>query len=177
MISASRIAAVPRRAIIVVVVTAVLLVAALVLGVRQQHELAAADAEVKLPEPPTTTGSSPEINILLGLARDATKEGRLVAPQGNNAYEYYLSILQLDASNATATDALRETLPFASQTIERQINRRDLEEARREIALLRDFDPTNYTLIILGAKLDAQQQVVTAEDEAKADAIRRRNGS
>ncbi|MGA7439896.1 MAG: energy transducer TonB [Luteibacter sp.] len=177
MISASRIAAVPRRAIIVVAVTAVLLVAALVLGVRQQHELAEADAPAKLPEPAVTTGASPEIDILLGLARDATKDGRLVAPQGNNAYEYYLSILQLDAKNATATDALRETLPFASQTIERQINRRDLEEARREIALLRDFDPTNYTLIILGAKLDAQQQVVTAEDEAKADAMRRKNGS
>jgi hypothetical protein len=176
MISASRIAAVPRRAIIVVVVTAVLLVAALVLGLRQQHQLAEADAPSKLPEPPAATGASPEITILLGLARDATKEGRLVAPQGNNAYEYYLSILQLDANNATASDALRETLPFASQTIERQINRRELEEARREIALLRDFDPTNYTLIILGAKLDAQQQVVTAEDEAKAEAIRRRNG-
>jgi protein TonB len=176
MNSASRIAAVPRRAIIVVVVTAVLLVAALVLGVRQRHQLADADAPAKIPEPVATAGASPEIDILLGLARDATREGRLVAPQGNNAYEYYLSILQLDVNNATATDALRETLPFASQGIERQINHRDLEEARREIALLRDFDPTNYTLIILGAKLDAQQQVVTAEDEAKADAMRRKSG-
>ncbi|QWT19573.1 hypothetical protein KPL74_17725 [Bacillus sp. NP157] len=176
MISATRFAAVPRRAIIVIAVTVVLLVAAVVLSMRQRSELAEADAPAQLPEPKVTKGSSPEIDILLGLARDATKEGRLVAPQGNNAYEYYLSILQLDAANATAQDALRETLPFASKDIERQINRRELEESRREIALLRDFDPTNYTLIILGAKLDAQQQVVTAEDEAKADAIRRRNG-
>lgn len=121
-------------------------------------------------------GHSSEVDILLGLARQATKEGRLVAPQGNNAYEYYLSIIQLDPDNPSALDALRETLPFASQEIEQQINRRQLEEARREIALLRDFDPTNYTLIILGAKLDAQQQVVTAEDEAKADAMRRHGG-
>lgn len=99
-----------------------------------------------------------------------------MAPQGNNAYEYYLSVVQLDASNATALDALRETLPFAGQEIEALINRRQLDEARRELALLRDFDPTNYTLIILGSKLDAQQQIVTAADEAKADAIRRRNG-
>ncbi|WP_255369445.1 hypothetical protein [Luteibacter sp. UNCMF366Tsu5.1] len=122
-------------------------------------------------------GASSGVDILLGLARDATREGRLVSPQGNNAYEYYLSVMQLDPSNVTAQDALRETLPFASQEIERLINRRDLEEARREIALLRDYDPTNYTLIILGAKLDAQQQVVTVEDEAKADAMRQRNGS
>lgn len=122
------------------------------------------------------TAHSSEVDILLGLAWQATKEGRLVAPQGNNAYEYYLSIIQLDPDNPSALDALRETLPFASQEIEQQINRRQLEEARREIALLRDFDPTNYTLIILGAKLDAQQQVVTAEDEAKADAMRRHGG-
>ncbi|MDF4026872.1 energy transducer TonB [Luteibacter sp. PPL201] len=129
---------------------------------------------------PTDAGNasvhSGEVDILLGLARDATRDGRLVAPQGNNAYEYYLSVLQLDRANATAQDALRETLPFASQEIEQQINRRELDEARREIALLRDFDPTNYTLIILGAKLDAQQQVVTAEDEARAEAMRRRGG-
>jgi protein TonB len=85
-------------------------------------------------------------------------------------------VIQLEPGNVTAQDALRETIPFAAQEIEQLINRRQLEEARREIALLRDYDPTNYTLIILGAKLDAQQQVVTAEDEAKADAMRRRNG-
>lgn len=177
MITASRIAAVPRRAIIVIAVTAVLLVAALVLGVRQTHQAAEADATASIPEPTATTGASPEVKILLDLARDATKEGRLIAPQGNNAYEYYLSVLQLDPKNATAQDALRETLPFASQEIEHQINRRELEESRREIALLRDFDPTNYTLIILGAKLNAQQQVVTAENEAKAAAMQRRAGA
>jgi hypothetical protein len=171
-------AAFPRRTVIAIAVAIAALVAtAAVATLRSHHADPTADgAATATADTASSGGPSPEIDILLGLARDATKEGRLVAPQGNNAYEYYLSVTQLDAKNATAQDALRETLPFASQEIERQINRRELEEARREIALLRDYDPTNYTLIILGAKLDAQQQVVTAEDEAKADAIRRRNG-
>jgi protein TonB len=171
-------AAFPRRTVIAIaVVVAALVATAAVATLRNRHaETRSAAAAAVTADAPASGGPSPEIDILLGLARDATKEGRLVAPQGNNAYEYYLSVTQLDAKNATAQDALRETLPFASQEIELQINRRELEEARREIALLRDYDPTNYTLIILGAKLDAQQQVVTAEDEAKADAIRRRNG-
>jgi protein TonB len=171
-------AAFPRRTVLAIAVGVAAL--AVIVGVVafRGHQVATttdASGAVNTDAGPSS-GSSPEIDILLGLARDATKEGRLVAPQGNNAYEYYLSVSQLDPKNATAQDALRETLPFASQEIERQINHRELEEARREIALLRDYDPTNYTLIILGAKLDAQQQVVTAEDEAKADAIRRRNG-
>ena len=175
--SKSASAAVPRRAIISIA-TAVAAVAGTAVFVVQQRAHATAETSLAdLAPAPSTRGGDPSgVDILLGLARDATREGRLIAPQGNNAYEYYLSVLQLDAGNATAQDALRETLPFASREIERQINRRELEEARREIALLRDYDPTNYTLIILGAKLDAQQQVVTAEDEARAEQIRRRNG-
>lgn len=172
-------AAFPRRTVIAIAI-GVAALAAIALGVFafQGHQVATStDASgAATTEVSSSSDASPEIEILLGLARDATKEGRLVAPQGNNAYEYYLSVSQLAPKNATAQDALRETLPFASQEIEQQINRRELEEARREISLLRDYDPTNYTLIILGAKLDAQQQVVTAEDEARADAIRRRNG-
>lgn len=170
-------AALPRRAVVLVGVALALAAAAsafVLLHGRAVAPVMSANAALR-PDAPAS-GSAAEIDILLGLARDATREGRLVAPQGNNAYEYYLSVVQLDASNATALDALRETLPFAGQEIEALINRRQLDEARRELALLRDFDPTNYTLIILGSKLDAQQQIVTAADEAKAEAIRRRNG-
>ena len=169
-------AALPRRAVVfigAVVVALVAVAAYATLRVRHADQPGAVNPAASSA---SSGGESSGVDILLGLAREATREGRLVAPQGNNAYEYYLSVIQLEPENATAQDALRETLPFASQEIERQINRRELEEARREIALLRDFDPTNYTLIILGAKLDAQQQVVTAEDEARADQIRRRNG-
>jgi protein TonB len=171
-------AAPPRRAVVIIAAVVVVVAAAAAFAsmhIRHSAAAAASDAGASTSSSGDEAGSS-GVDILLGLARQATREGRLVSPQGNNAYEYYLSVVQLDTNNATAQDALRETIPFASQEIERLINRRDLEEARREIALLRDYDPTNYTLIILGAKLDAQQQVVTAEDEAKAEAMRRRNG-
>lgn len=170
--------ALPRRAVIVIGAVAVALAAAAAFATLRMHHAEAGPTSdgASAAEAGSGNAGTTEVDILLGLARDATREGRMVAPQGNNAYEYYLSVIQLEPTNATALDALRETLPFASQEIERMINRRQLEEARREISLLRDFDPTNYTLIILGAKLDAQQQVVTAEDEAKAEAIRRRNG-
>jgi len=168
----------PRRAFLLVGVAGALLAAAVAFAALHAHRATVAARLTEGGVAPAAPGdaSHAEIDILLGLARDATHDHRLVGPQGNNAYEYYLSVVQLDPENATALDALRETLPFASQEIEVLINRRELDEARREIALLRDFDPTNYTLIILGSKLDAQQQIVTAQDEAKADMIRRRNG-
>jgi protein TonB len=171
-------AALPHRAV-VLAVAAILVVAGAVAfaSLRARHATSGdATGQDDAKASASDAGDNSGVAILLGLARQATHDGRLVSPQGNNAYEYYLSVIQLEPGNATAQDALRETIPFAAQEIEQLINRRQLEEARREIALLRDYDPTNYTLIILGAKLDAQQQVVTAEDEAKADAMRRRNG-
>ncbi|WP_285403409.1 energy transducer TonB [Luteibacter sp. ME-Dv--P-043b] len=174
--SKSSIVAVPRRAIITVAIAVVAMAAASAFTLLQRSHASATSLADVTPSAPVGGAHRSDVDLLLELAREATREGRLIAPQGNNAYEFYLSVLQLDAGNATAHDALRETLPFAAQEIERQINRRELEDARREIALLRDYDATNYTLIILGAKLDAQQQVVVANDEAKADTIRRRNG-
>lgn len=112
-------------------------------------------------------------SILLGLARTAIAEHRLIAPQGNNAFEYYLSVLDLDKTNDTAMQAMRESFPLASDQIDHAILGKDLDEAQREISLLREFDADNYVLLILGAKLDAQRRLMTADDEAHAAAMRR----
>mgnify|MGYP001548120757 CR=1 FL=1 len=109
--------------------------------------------------------------ILLGLARDAMRDGRLVAPAGSNAYEFYLSVLQLEPQNQAAQDALRESFPRAAVEIERTINQNDLEEARREIDLLREFDSNNFTRALLGGKLSAARNMVTKQHEAEAERI------
>jgi|GEM_PF-492587 len=113
--------------------------------------------------------------ILLGLARDAIHDGRLVAPAGSNAYEFYLSVLQLDPENRTAKDALRESFALAADKIEGTINQQQLEEARREIDLLREFDRNNFTLALLGGKLSAARAIVIRQHEAEAARIRETN--
>lgn len=111
-------------------------------------------------------------DILLGLARDAMRDGRLVAPAGSNAFEFYLSVLQLEPENRTAREALRESFQRASEEIERTINRNELEEARREIDLLREIDGNNFTLALLGGKLSAARTLMTRRHEAEAARIR-----
>ncbi len=109
--------------------------------------------------------------ILLGLAKGAVDERRLVAPAGANAYEFYLSVLQLEPENAIAMAGLRDLFEPAADDIERSINDNNLDEAQRELSLLREFDGTNYKLALLGGKLDAQRQIQIREDEAKAAII------
>jgi protein TonB len=109
--------------------------------------------------------------ILLDLAKTAVSEKRLVAPAGSNAYEFYLSVLQLDPQNKVAQEQLHDSFQDASGDVERAINDNDLDEAQRELSLLREFDSTNYILSLLGGKLDAQRQIQIRQDEARAAAM------
>ncbi|GAB3780904.1 energy transducer TonB [Dyella agri] len=114
-----------------------------------------------------------DVNQLLTEASKALKDQRLLAPAGNNAFEFYLRVLAKQPDNPVATSALRETFPYAATDAEQAVNSRDLNEAQREIDLLAKADPANYTLTILRSKLDAQrklasQQQQQAQDQQKA---------
>lgn len=117
-------------------------------------------------------GDQDGVSILLNLADQALAEHRLVAPAGANAYEFYLSVLELDPSNAVARQHLGEQMPDAMAAVEQAINARQLDEAERELRLLREADSSNFTLSLLAGKLDAQRMIVVREDEARAAAIR-----
>src|SRR5690348_13641003 len=112
------------------------------------------------------------VDQLLAAARTAVSQQKLVAPKGDNAFEYYEKALQKDPKNQVAQDALRESFPFGANAVETAIGQNNFDEAQREIGLLAKADPSNYTLTILRSKLDAakKQQQREAEQKAKAAA-------
>jgi protein TonB len=125
-------------------------------------------AAQKVAAPPVNVEAM-SLNDLLANARKAMNEQRVIAPAGNNAFEFYLDVLQKQPGNQTAADALRETFPFAASNVEQVINQRDFNEAQREIDLLAKVDPTNYTLTILRSKLDAQRKTLDEEQQKELD--------
>jgi protein TonB len=110
-----------------------------------------------------------DINQLLGEARKAINEQRYLAPAGNNAFEFYLRVLEKQPGNQVASDALRETFPFAATSAEQVINSRDFNEAQRQIDLLAKADPANFTLTILRSKLDAQRKLLDKQQQQVVD--------
>jgi protein TonB len=110
------------------------------------------------------------VDQLLAEARTAMNEQRLVAPSGNNAFEFYMKVLQKQPGNPVAADALRETFSYGAAATEQTINQRDFNEAQREIDLLAKADPENYTLTILRSKLDAQRKTLDREQQQSVDA-------
>ncbi|BFI97543.1 MAG: hypothetical protein RSP_30530 [Rhodanobacter sp.] len=125
------------------------------------------------------------VHVLLGLAADAQRDGRLVAPVGSNAFEFYFSVLQLEPGNTTALDALREMFKPACSDVEHRIAAGDLDDAQRELQLLRAYDAgnyrydpahdelsaSNYRLALLGGYLDAQRALLGRKHAAEAAAM------
>jgi protein TonB len=121
-------------------------------------------------EAPLANVDSLSVDQLLAEARTAMNDQRLVAPAGNNAFEFYMKVLQKQPGNPVAADALRETFSYGSAATEQTINQRDFNEAQREIDLLAKADPENYTLTILRSKLDAQRKTLDREQQQALDA-------
>jgi protein TonB len=93
------------------------------------------------------------------------RQQRLLAPAGNNAFEFYLKVLEKEPGNQAAQDALRETFPFGANAAEQEINAGNFDEAQREIDILAKADSSNYTLTILRSKLDAQRKLADRAEE------------
>lgn len=164
--------------IAVLVVVVVLAAAAWFLIIKPHQDLMQADngghpstpvAAGREAAAPPANVEAMSVNQLLSEARRAMNEQRLLAPAGNNAFEFYLKVLQKQPGNQVATDALRETFPFAANTAEQAINQRDFNESQRQIDLLAKADPANYTLTILRSKLDAQRKLQDREQQLAAD--------
>jgi protein TonB len=164
--------------IAIVAVIALLAVAAWFLIIQPHQELVMQDAGGhpstpvsvgKVTAPPPANVEAMDVNQLLAEARKAMNEQRLLAPAGNNAFDFYLKALEKQPGNSVAADALRETFPFAATAAEQTINSRDFSEAQREIDLLAKADPANYTLTILRSKLDAQRKLLDREQQQALD--------
>ncbi len=121
--------------------------------------------------PPPANVSAMSTDQLLAEAAKAVKEERLLSPAGNNAFEFYLKVLERQPSNPVAAEALRETFPFGANEAEQDINNRNFNDAQREIDLLAKADPDNYTLTILRSKLDAQRKTASKEQQQAQAAL------
>jgi periplasmic protein TonB len=164
--------------IAIIAIFALLAVGAWFLIIKPHQELVMSDSGGHPSTPvSTTTRTAPppanvaamDLNQLLAEARTAMNEQRYLAPAGNNAFEFYLRVLEKEPGNKVASDALRETFPFAATSAEQAINSRDFGEAQRQIDLLAKADPANFTLTILRSKLDAQRKTLDKQQQLALD--------
>lgn len=116
------------------------------------------------PAAPVAPQTVPE---LLDAARSAMREQRLVQPEGDNAIEYYLKVLDAEPENRHATLAILELMPLAQGVAEQMIETDRLDEATAALRLLKRAQPTSVVVTNLEQRIVQQRRA--AEQRAQVE--------
>lgn len=116
---------------------------------------------------PTIPQTVPE---LLDAARLALREQRYVSPNGSNAIEFYLKVLELEPDNRQAQIAILDLMPQSQGSAEQMIESNRLDEAQAAVALLKRAQPTSVIVTSLEQRIvnqrRAEEQRLQAEEAA-----------
>lgn len=94
---------------------------------------------------------------LLRIADIHLRVGRLILPEGSNAYAAYQMVLEVDPGNAEARRGLDEVQQHLLQKLNQLIDQGDLQAARSQLSLARRLFPDNGELARL------EQRTVVAD--------------
>jgi protein TonB len=111
-------------------------------------------------------------NALRRAAAAALDEQRIHTPAGDSAIEHYLALRRLRPGDASLITALLELLPYALIASEQALDRGDLAEARRLVALIEQVDPQAPALArlrdgITAAEAESSRRLAAAAEAAK----------
>lgn len=101
---------------------------------------------------------------LLRLAAQALQQERLYAPQGDNAVEFYLAARDRAPDDAAIHTALIELQPYVLIATEQAVERGDVVESRRLLALMQRLDPRAPALARLHDAVQGLEQTAIAQD-------------
>lgn len=113
---------------------------------------------------PAAPAAPQTVAELLDAARNAMKEQRLVQPEGDNAIEYYLRVLEAEPDNRHAQLAILELMPLAQGVAEQMIETNRFDEATAALRLLKRAQPTSVVVTNLEQRIVQQRR---AEDQRR----------
>ena len=114
-------------------------------------------AVAKQPEAPKprriTARDRLKIIGLIGNAKRALEENRLMSPAGDNAYDRYVQVLELDPNDQRAVEGLREVASRYVSMADRAVDKGDLERARSFVERARRADPGYAGIAVIESRL------------------------
>lgn len=104
---------------------------------------------------------------LIEAADRALREGRLYAPAGDSAIEYWLEARSRDPDDAAVAATVVELQPYLLIASEQAIARSDFAEAQRLLGLIATSDPEAPALQRLSAAIAAAEADAAREEDAR----------
>lgn len=115
---------------------------------------------------PTGSETAGDVENLLGEARRAMADSRLVAPAGSNAYEHYLAVLDQQSDNVSAREALNDLYGIAVSSAEQAIAAGDFDDADRLATMLSRSNPNSFTVNNLRQRIERGRAATAAAEVA-----------
>lgn len=133
----------------------------------------AQESEDTLQHPPLTPQQSAELARTLLRADNAARQGNLMLPPGESAYDLYRQALAIDGNNVTARTGLEGLPNLALGQFNQALANGNLSVAANRLADLGDLSPGNTNQGILrqrlaGAWMDKAEQQLQTGDRAGA---------
>lgn len=134
---------------------------------------AAADNNDNLQHPPLTPQQSAELARTVQRADAAARQGNLMLPPGESAYDLYRQALALDGNNETARHGLESLPTIAISQFNQALASGNLGAAGNRLADVADLSPGNANqselrLRLAGAWMDQAEQQLQNGDRANA---------
>jgi tetratricopeptide (TPR) repeat protein len=98
-------------------------------------------AESAPPAPALSPADSAKLARLVARARAAARNGDIMLPPGNCAYDLYRAALGIDGNNAEAQAGLRNLPAVTSQQFQRALREDNLDKAHDMLGTLEQLDP------------------------------------
>ncbi|HEU5137083.1 MAG TPA: TonB family protein [Steroidobacteraceae bacterium] len=114
-----------------------------------------------------TAAPAASLDEVLEKARLAMDERRYIEPARNNALEHFRTVLQLDPTNAEATEGLKRLGGLLIARARTALDERRFDNALAELEAARSIDPNDQRLIEVDARLDSMRaQTALAQIQA-----------
>jgi len=124
--------------------------------------LAVSEEQGRAPQP------AEQFAELLSRAEQAVREGRLAAPPGHNALDYYLTILEVEPTQEVAREQLGRVLDALFAEAEEALRANTPDSAAAALTGIRRADPTSSRLALLDAQLERSRSVAASSRQAVA---------
>jgi len=133
----------------------------------------AEESEAPLEHPPLTPQQSAELSRTLLRADNAARQGNLMLPPGESAYDLYRQALAIDGNNVTARNGLENLPNIAVSQFNQALMNGNLSAANSRLADLSDLSPGNTNQGVLRQRLasawmDQAEQQLQSGDRAGA---------
>ena len=117
-----------------------------------------AEAEQPTPKEPALSPEEAEVDRLLAAAEADLKERRLTSPAGNNAWDRYQQVLEIDPANPDAIRGMERVIDSYMELFGSAVEQEDFDQANSYLERIRDLHPDSPSLLEGKKQLEEAKQ-------------------